>query len=147
MTDPFAFTVDADPVGKGRPRATTIGGFARLYTPAKTRKYEALVSATATAAMVSQRRQRLDGPLKVTIVAAFTLPKSKERKRQPVQGSWHVGKPDADNVAKAVLDAIEGVVFAEDAAVCELVVTKRTAAQGVPGSVAVRVESQAAVPA
>jgi Holliday junction resolvase RusA-like endonuclease len=36
-------------------------------------------------------------------------------------------KPDLDNVAKAVLDAINGIVYVDDAQVINLVATKRYA--------------------
>lgn len=68
------------------------------------------------------------GALKVTIYAVFTIP-----------AGWTVGKkkmarqnkiapeknPDCDNIAKAILDALNGVAYKDDSQVAELVVKKR----------------------
>ena len=48
------FFVPGQPVGKGRPRATVRAGRARLYTPAKTEKYEARVALFAQQAMAGR---------------------------------------------------------------------------------------------
>ena len=42
-----SFTVPGEPIGKGRPRATTRAGHAALYTPKKTANYESLIAHAA----------------------------------------------------------------------------------------------------
>lgn len=99
------------PVGKARARVTTVGGFARAYTPKTTKGYEALVTA---AAMRDFRGLRLNGlpipseaQLRVVVVAVAERPKNLQRRKDPDGLIWRHTKPDADNVAKAVLDALE----------------------------------------
>lgn len=49
----IGFTIEGAPVPKGRPRFTRTG---HTFTPAKTRQYEALVTARAREAMIGKRK-------------------------------------------------------------------------------------------
>ena len=60
-------------------------------------------------------------PLAVTIDVQRALPKSLWDK---VRALLDTGKPDCDNIAKAVLDALNGVAFDDDAQVVTLLVRK-----------------------
>ena len=60
-------------------------------------------------------------PLSVTIDVQRALPKSLWDK---VRALFDTGKPDCDNIAKAVLDALNGVAFDDDSQVVTLVVRK-----------------------
>ena len=51
MINAVAFTVPGEPQGKGRARVGTIGGHARMFTPAKTVAYEGLIAHAAAQAM------------------------------------------------------------------------------------------------
>ena len=96
-----------------------------MFTPGKTAGYEALVAATAGNAM--RAHQLLDGPLEAMLEMRFQVPASwsKARRARALAGAeWHTSKPDADNVAKAVLDACNGVVFRDDAQVVVMIATK-----------------------
>lgn len=62
-----------------------------------------------------------DGPVSVHIDIMRALPKSRPKR---VESEPDLGKPDLDNVAKAVLDALNGVAYADDAQVVSLVVNK-----------------------
>lgn len=72
----------------------------------------------------------MTGPIELTVTFWFRLPKSSERKREPVSASKHIKKPDASNVLKALEDALNGVAWEDDSQICNLHVYKRTAAQG-----------------
>ena len=123
----FDVTIPGAPIGKGRPRATMAGGHARMYTPAKTRRWE-----MGAAAFMSERYDGavMDGPLSLEVWAFFPRPKRLDcaHKRQPCScpcGWAHTSKPDADNIAKAVCDALEAAgIVANDATICTLTVTK-----------------------
>ena len=47
MSEPLVFSMSGNPRGKGRPRATVRGGFARVYTDKKTREYATSVRASS----------------------------------------------------------------------------------------------------
>jgi Holliday junction resolvase RusA-like endonuclease len=60
------------------------------------------------------------------ILAQFEIPKSwpKWKRDAALLGIYTPGRPDIDNVAKAVLDAFNGIVYKDDAQVYELTVKK-----------------------
>ena len=123
------FFVPGAPIGKERPRAARRGAGVVMFTPEKTAGYEALVAATAAATLAGDAptHQLLDGPLEAVLEMRFPVPASwsKAKRARALAGvEWHTSKPDADNVAKAVLDACNGVVFRDDAQVVMLVATK-----------------------
>ncbi len=72
----------------------------------------------------------LQGALSVEIAATFTCPRSHWRKRAPLPRRWHISRPDADNLAKAVKDAGKGVLWLDDSQVAHLIVVKVIGAQG-----------------
>ena len=129
MNRKIEFFVPGTPVGKGRPRAARRGAGVVMFTPEKTAGYEALVAATAAAALACDAlaHQLLDGPLEAVLEMRFpaTASWSKAKRARALAGAeWHTSKPDADNVAKAILDACNGVVFRDDAQVVVLIATK-----------------------
>ncbi len=67
----------------------------------------------------------LEGPVHVR--AIFDLPRPKSR---PKKNRFPDRRPDVDKLARALLDGITNVVFADDAQVCELHVEKRYADPG-----------------
>jgi len=80
-----------------------------------------------TAAAVQSRAQTapFDGPVSVTCTFALPRPSS-----YPKRIVHHVTKPDVDKLARAVLDALAGVLFGDDAAVTELHASKGYAFAG-----------------
>lgn len=119
------FTVPGDPVAKGRPRATTIGGKARMYTPAKTERYESRVAVFAQQAMAG--RTPADEALEVSIVATMAVPASwsrKKRERALAGELSPLSRPDADNIAKAITDGSNGIVWVDDSRIVSLSVMK-----------------------
>jgi Holliday junction resolvase RusA-like endonuclease len=111
--------------GKGRPRFSSRGGFARAYTDAKTANAETWVKACA----VEQAGQvPLDGPLTVGIQIECEVPKSWSKRKQAdalAGGLWPTGKPDLDNCAKLVADALNGLVWKDDSQIVRLTVSKQ----------------------
>ncbi len=125
------FFVPGPPVGKGRPRLSARGGFARAYTPAKTRQAEAEIASVASVAMGG--RPPSESPVAVGIVAVHPVPQSwtKARKLAAMSGELVPARPDLDNVGKAVLDAMNGITYADDVQVIRLTLEKEFGA--VPG--------------
>ena len=84
----------------------------------------------------------LNGPVAVDLTFRFPRPKSHylpanarraEPELRPSAPAWPAGKPDADKVARAVLDAITAICFVDDAQVVYLVSRKRYADDEPPG--------------
>lgn len=134
MAEVMYISIPGEPHAQGRPRATVIGGHARLYDPRNSRQWKAVAQHHMRIALGNQ--PPLAGPVEVCIVARFTCPKSDWRK-SPRPQRRHTKRPDADNVAKAVLDAALGVLWGDDAQVCVLRVEKWIAAQGEAPSIEV----------
>jgi len=126
MMDCVHIILSGQPVGKGRPRFTRAG---RTYTPAKTKEYEQKLRQAAILAMKDQDREPTEMPCRVVILAQFQIPKSWPKYKQQAaltgEGNYKPGKPDIDNIAKAALDAMNGIVFKDDALVSKLEVEKR----------------------
>lgn len=119
------FTVPGEPVGKGRPRVVRSGGAVRTYTPGKTASYENLVKLEYER---QAGRTMKDGPVVMDIVAWYGIPKSvSKRKREAMIGGAirPTRKPDCDNVAKVIADALNGMAYRDDSQVVSLSVEKR----------------------
>ena len=116
------FTILGEPKGKARHRTTKSG---HTYTPKTTVDYENMVIRSYQ--MEYMGRQLLEGELKATITAYYGIAKSikgKKRAEREKNIIRPTKKPDADNVAKIVLDSLNNVVYKDDAAIVELVVSK-----------------------
>lgn len=83
------------------------------YTPRETKLYEQNIKSLAQVAMFG--KDMIEGPVKVTIKAYF---------QHKTKAGWHISRPDLDNIVKAILDGLNGTVFSDDAAVCQLVASK-----------------------
>ena len=128
-TPAIDFEIPGPPVGKGRPRAFRMGNSVRMHTPEKTASYESLVKIAARIAMKSAAPMAF--PVALSLVVLHAIPKSWSKRRQDaaLAGTERpTTKPDADNVAKAVADACNGIVWVDDAQVVELHVSKRYSA-------------------
>jgi Holliday junction resolvase RusA-like endonuclease len=105
VSDPITIVVPGAPVPKGRPRAhVDKAGNARMYTPARTRKYEQSVAAMCAGL------SEIPGPVDVSIVAVMPRPKRLMRKKDHDGFIWCDRRPDADNIRKAVLDGLAPVI-------------------------------------
>ena len=109
------------PVGKGRPRMTRTG---HAYTPEKTRLYEDKIALFGHQAMGGKRP--LEGYLTIQVEAVFPVPESwsKKKMKMALDGKLFPGRPDIDNILKAI-DGLNGVVWKDDAQIILAVVSKR----------------------
>jgi Holliday junction resolvase RusA-like endonuclease len=126
MTLVVTFSVDAIPHGKGRPRFRRIGNFVSTYTDAKTKTYEALVKEEAQKAMGSS--EPLETPVAFYCHIRLPVPKSYPKKRVEACLScseWPTKKPDWDNVAKSVADAMNDVVYLDDSQIVFASISKK----------------------
>jgi Holliday junction resolvase RusA-like endonuclease len=124
--NPVSFTVPGEAIGKGRPRVSTIGGHARMFTPTKTANYETLIAMAAQQAM--NGRELIAGPVMVEmkIIVSVAASWSKKKTAEALQGLvMPTKKPDIDNVLKAICDGINGIVFKDDVQVVNVSLSKR----------------------
>lgn len=111
--------------GKGRPRFRKVGDFVQTYTPKNTRYYEKMIADAykEQSGVVFPTEM----PLKLRIRAIMGIPSTftKKKKSRAIQGELRpIKKPDADNIAKSVLDALNGVAYADDKQVVDLGIKK-----------------------
>lgn len=118
---PITFSVPGDPVPQPRPRVSTRGGFGRAYVPSThpVHRYRKSVAACAVNAGLTAT----DQPISVIIDAVFVRPKSHMNKSGIKPAAPKLPRPDVDNVAKAVLDALQDVI-GDDTNVARLVIEK-----------------------
>lgn len=118
--------VEGEIVGKQRQRFQRIGNnMIHIYTPTPTIKYEKLIAD-------EYKKQcgvlfPTEIPLELRIRAFMRMPKvfSKVKQSRAIQGEIRpMKKPDADNIAKSILDGLNGVAYADDKQVVELSVKK-----------------------
>lgn len=125
---PIAFFVPGTPVAKARARHARIGAHVRTYTPAPTVNYEAAVRFAAHEAMAG--RDPITEPVHLSLSIYVTPPKSWSGRRQQQACSGEIRatkKPDASNVLKSIEDACNGIVFADDAQIVEIALSKQYA--------------------
>lgn len=142
--EPLVFSMAGAPRGQGRPRATARNGFATVYKDPKSRKYELSVAALAKAAM--RGLPPFEGPLSVSMRFRMPIPKSAPKRTREAMAAGEIApttKPDTTNLAKAIEDGMNTIVFRDDSQITRLFVTKVYAPN--PG-VDVRVEAYAPQP-
>lgn len=117
-----------------RPKATTFCGHVKMYYP---RKYERYREEIAEAYRAAGGEHLGDAPVSVSIDIMRHLPDGRPKR---VLSEPDTVKPDADNVAKAVLDALNGVAYKDDAQVVSLCVLKCDRVRGAQDRMRVSVE-------
>jgi Holliday junction resolvase RusA-like endonuclease len=120
------FTVAGAPVPKGRPRASATPAGIRMHTPKKTATYERKVKGTAIVAMAGSKP--FARPISLNVAIVVPIPASWSKKRQTLAKIGVIcatKKPDADNVLKAIKDAMNGVVYLDDAQVVAITMSKQ----------------------
>lgn len=120
----FEFTIPGKPCAKGRPRFTKSG---HTFTPEKTVNYETLVKLAFWQAYPSAEPIAAKVEVIAKIKAYYPIPVSASKKLQTRMRAGLMKpttKPDTDNIAKICLDALNGIVYHDDAQIVELQVTK-----------------------
>lgn len=140
------FDILGEPMGKQRPKVTVLGTskYAHAYTPKETVQYESKVVNAYNEKLkelnLPQGKPLFDteDEIHAIIFAYFKIPKSHfhfHKRTQTLdldkEGELMVSgkrrakkKPDCDNIAKIVLDALNGIAFPDDSQVVCLLVMK-----------------------
>lgn len=126
--------VFGEPKGQPRPRAFAIGGKARMYDPGTAEGWKARVAAAVAEARGSV--PPIEGPVGISVVFLMPRPKYLLKRTSPTGRVAHTGKPDADNMLKAVMDALTQIgVWRDDAQITDSTIVKRyTAINEQPGA-------------
>lgn len=123
-------TVYGKAVPQGRPRFARIGAFVRPYDPKESRDYKQMVKDAVV------RELKINHPdfkpyehsVYVGMIFYRSIPKSFSKKKfaEAVAGTLRpTSKPDLDNTAKSILDALTGITWKDDAVISDLHLKKR----------------------
>jgi Holliday junction resolvase RusA-like endonuclease len=120
-----SFTVEGIPVAKGRARARRIGNFVSMYSPKTTLDFEKKVAEAARYFMGPEKP--LETPIRMTLSFHMPIPQSFSKKRvlACLTGlEKYTKKPDVDNLAKAIMDSLNNIVYKDDAQIYSLSIVK-----------------------
>ena len=116
--------VEGEPRGKGRPRFMRNG---HTYTDSKTKAYEKLIR--------EEFRKQCPGVyfekgvrVSLYIRCYFKVPKSARKKDKELMKAGIMPcfkKPDVDNVAKIIMDALNGTAYYDDCQIAPIFVDKK----------------------
>lgn len=114
------FYVPGKPVAQSRPRFARRGNFVQTYDAAPAKDYKSWVKHCALTYMENFKVVRIgkDIPLEMVLTVQVERPKSRKKALFPTT------KPDADNFAKGVMDALESILYEADQQIVRLVVSK-----------------------
>ncbi|MEI6207326.1 MAG: RusA family crossover junction endodeoxyribonuclease [Desulfuromonadales bacterium] len=114
------FWIPGKPVAQSRPRFARRGAFVSTYDAAPAKDYKSWVKSCAIDYMNTFNVSMFtrDVPLVMTLTVNVDRPKAKKKALFPVS------KPDADNFAKGIMDALESILYQADQQIVRLVVSK-----------------------
>ena len=125
----FHFAVPGLPIAKGRARTRVVQAkgktFASHYTPASTRDYENQVKACALEAMKGQPPHLV--PIDLLVEFRFPIADSWPKWKRDAAAAGlvhHTAKPDCSNLVKAIEDACNKVLWADDGQVVGCITDK-----------------------
>jgi len=113
-------TIEGEPKGKARPRVCKNG---IAFTPKATVNYENYVKEL----YILNKLPKLQGYIKAKITAYYSIPKSASKVKKAEMKHEIIRptkKPDLDNVAKIILDSLNGIAYKDDSQVVSLQVDK-----------------------
>lgn len=121
----WTFRVEIKPRGKARAKPRVMinkkstGPAYNIWwnTPKATLEAQKEIAKAARAVGVKP----IDGPVNIQVLALFATPPSlgdAEKEKRISGNAWHTMRPDDDNIAKLVRDALNGIAYKDDAQVC-----------------------------
>lgn len=124
MTQTFIY--HGIPKAQGRPRFSRRGKFVVTYDPKDSRQYKNNIAAQ----IVQQNPVLIGKNVPVMMHLLFVLPRPKNHYRANGEVKErclhikHTGRPDLDNMEKALKDALKGIVWHDDSQVFSVVKSK-----------------------
>lgn len=132
------------PQPQPRPRAYRRGHAVGVYNPPTADAWKVRVAVGAKDII----DRPMGGPLKVALWFKMPRPAShinKQGKPRSSAPAWHAQRPDTDNLAKAVLDAMNGIAFRDDSQIVELIVGKEWASSADQAGCVISIEAKHAI--
>jgi Holliday junction resolvase RusA-like endonuclease len=112
----YQFTVHGIPIAQKQTRFTMIGGYPRAYDPSKKDKERIQWQIRPFAP-----EKPLEGPVELTIAFFLPIPKSTSKRLREQMINRVIlpaKKPDEDNLAYLVTNALKEIVYKDDAQIC-----------------------------
>ena len=113
--------IKTKPVAKERPRKGKNG----FYTPRKTKKFEELIKSEYLKQDGTYHEGEVTAFIEITKKYPESWPKTKKVE------SPCLTRPDLDNIAKSILDALNGIAYKDDNQVSTLIISKEYAAEDI----------------
>jgi Holliday junction resolvase RusA-like endonuclease len=111
----LVFEINTKPVPQARPRFYVrhngLKQFVGAYDPAKCKTFKEVI---AWHAKINAMERGLKEPVKDPIVLSLTFQMGENGKEE-----YHTKRPDIDNLAKAVKDALRGIIYHDDSQIVE----------------------------
>lgn len=123
MIDERKFKIPGKVQAKQRPRLSK----GRIYTPQPTVNYEGYVKWCYSDYANQYGLKPIQSAIRAEIEVFISIPKSDSKNKKELKLSGKIRptlKPDNDNIAKSVLDALNGLAYVDDKQIVELEVDK-----------------------
>ena len=120
----ISFTIPGNPVAQGRPRAARRGNRIMMYDPKPSKDYKKHV---AKIAKEYAPEKPTEAALGVQMKIYREIPKSTTKKDRKLINEGlkrPVVRPDTDNYTKAILDALNGIIYKDDSQIVDLKASK-----------------------
>ncbi len=131
MKEPIEFFVVGEPIAMPRPRARAIRmgpkWIATIYNPKDADPWKMLVVEAFQTKWPDIDQVAFDCPVRLRLEFFMPRPKSHFLKAgiRLNAPTYHLGRPDTDNLAKAVMDALTKYAWSDDSLIVHLSIVKR----------------------
>lgn len=129
----YKIVIYGEPVPQGRPKFARIGNHVHTYDPQKSKNYKEQVKFWATQQLKKDCEFKpFENSLYVEITFFLHIPAwwSKKKRIEAAQGLTRpTKKPDLDNLYKCVTDALNGLLWKDDAIITDAHIKKRYTAE------------------
>jgi len=139
MSEAIKFFVTGEPIAQPRQRHAYRNGIVMSYIP-QDHPIWAFKQAVQLMAKLAYNGKPLEGPLRVSLLFLMPRPGRLIWKTRPMPRVWQPAKPDADNMAKAVMDSLNKHLWADDAQIVDLHAVKMYASSDESPGVEVMVQ-------
>ena len=120
----ITLVVNGEPVPQGRPRFSSHGGFVKAFDPKKSVDYKNLIKAYTKDVYANMPSFKpFDDAISIDVNVFRNIPKSFSKKAREAALAALIRpttRPDGDNYLKGVLDALNGILWTDDARIVDM---------------------------